>query len=60
MTILESDYSTEGVEPGIFNVFPTQILCKLTNLKEVDLEGQLLRGSASALWHLSQLHTLKL
>ena len=41
MTILESDYSTNGEEPGILNVFPTQVLCKLTNLLKIELEGQL-------------------
>ena len=42
------------------NIFPTKALCKLTNLRSIQLINQALMGTAAALSSLSQLHTLQL
>ena len=46
------------MEPVTLNVFPTQILCKLTSLRTIELENQALTETAASLSCLRQLHTL--
>ena len=49
----------EAVEVSL-NIFPMKVLCKLTNLRSIQLADQALTGTAAPLSSLSQLHTLQL
>ena len=42
------------------NIVPMKVLCKLMNLRSIQLTNQALTGTAAPLFSLSQLHTLQL